>query len=189
MGTVGPEDGGVAVNDTESLRDLQSRVNALEAEQKILSRLYQYGHSLDYGLVDDWLDCFTNDATFELHFAGAVDRQMFPGRGGTVTQSGLKYSGRDALRSFVSSHSHAPEAFHKHLTLLPTIEVRDSDATAVSYSVRLDVATDGVIYIRGYGRYLDSLQLCDDGIWRIGNRVNEIEAIDLRPFSNRAEVK
>jgi hypothetical protein len=177
------------VNNAESVRDLQSRVNALEAERNILSRLYQYGHSLDYGLVDEWLDCFTSDATFELRFSDAVDPQIFPRRGGTATHSGLKYSGRDALRSFVSSHSRAPEVFHKHLTLLPTIKVGDSEATAISYSVRLDTAVDGVIYIRGYGRYLDSLHLCENGIWRIGNRVNEIEAIDLRPFLNRAEVK
>ncbi|MES2169519.1 MAG: nuclear transport factor 2 family protein, partial [Actinomycetota bacterium] len=80
--------------------DLEARVSALEDERSILRLLHRYGHSIDYGLADAWLDCFTADGIFEVLRANPA---------------GATYSGRDELRGFISQHSHAPDKWHKHV--------------------------------------------------------------------------
>ena len=42
------------------------RLAALEAERAILRTLYRYGHSIDYGLEQEWVDCFTEDGVFDV---------------------------------------------------------------------------------------------------------------------------
>jgi len=40
------------------VQELVRRLAALEAERAILRSLYRYGHSIDYGLEREWVDCF-----------------------------------------------------------------------------------------------------------------------------------
>ena len=45
--------------------DVESRLRALEDERAILDTLYAYAHSLDYGVRDEWGDCWSEDAVLE----------------------------------------------------------------------------------------------------------------------------
>jgi hypothetical protein len=138
---------------------LLARVEKLEDEHAILQRLYVYGHSLDYGDEDRWLDCFTADGSF------VVDR-------GADTRT--SYIGRAELAAFVRAHTRAPANWHKHLLVEPRIHCDGDRATASSYFVRLDGMSDGPV-VRSFGRYVDQL-IRDDGNWRIQQRVVEVEA-------------
>ena len=42
--------------------DIEQRLRKLEDEKAILDTLYAYGHHLDAGLEDAWIDCWTEDA-------------------------------------------------------------------------------------------------------------------------------
>jgi hypothetical protein len=65
--------------------------------------------------------------------------------------------------------------------LNPLIDVTDDVATASSYYVRLDEHPDGP-YIRVFGRYRDRLVRCQDGHWRIRERLAESESSAGRDF-------
>ena len=43
------------------LEELERAVENLQADQAIVRTLYSYSHALDYGLVAEFFDCFTND--------------------------------------------------------------------------------------------------------------------------------
>ena len=49
------------------LEQVMKRLDVLENERAILDTLYQYGHSLDYGLEEQYVDCFTSDGGRERH--------------------------------------------------------------------------------------------------------------------------
>ena len=49
--------------------ELESRLRVLEEERTILSTLYAYGHTIDYGLKAEWLDCFVEDAVYKLQMS------------------------------------------------------------------------------------------------------------------------
>ena len=46
--------------------DIESRLALLEAESAILKNLYRYGHAIDYGDEEAWVDCFTEDGVFDV---------------------------------------------------------------------------------------------------------------------------
>jgi hypothetical protein len=48
------------------VQELVRRLEALETERAILRTLYRYGHSIDYGLEQEWVDCFTEDGVFDV---------------------------------------------------------------------------------------------------------------------------
>jgi ketosteroid isomerase-like protein len=135
---------------------LEERLRLLEDERAILDRLYAYGHSLDYGRRDEWLDCWTEDAVL------AWPHETF--------------TGREAIGRAFDGHSHAPEAFHKHLLVEPRVRVSGDSATAESYFARLNDAPGGPV-VRSFGRYLDVLVRCADGAWRIRERRLERESL------------
>lgn len=136
----------------------------------MLQTLYRYGHSIDYGLEQDWLDCFTASGAFD------VRRRVFPA-------SSRRYEGREALAQFIALHSRAPQRWHKHMLITPMISVGGHEATARSYFTRLDASDDGTPYVRSFGRYLDELVKEPDGVWRFVERVAEVEAsaLEVRP--------
>lgn len=146
------------------LAELGSRLQRLENERDILQTLYRYGHAIDYGRRDEWLDCFQPTGSFEITLRGA--RRS-------------RYEGRDELQMFIERHTAAPAAYHKHLLIEPVVDVVDDDlATAASYFVRLDDDAAGAPKVHGFGRYLDRLTRSSDGRWRFVERIAEIEAFD-----------
>ena len=146
------------------LTALVERVGRLEAERAIADTLYAYGRGLDYGERDVFLNCFTDDADYR------VDMRI----GGEST---LHYRGQAELAEYYESHTHAPDAWHKHVTTNPSITIDGDTATTVSYFLRVDAATDdaGAAWILASGRYVDEFVRGDDGGWRIRSRRCEVE--------------
>ena len=148
--------------------DLRVQVAQLMAERAVLDTLYRYGHSIDYGLEEDWLDCFTAGGAFDVRYrVGAKPSRRF--------------EGYDDLASFIAAHSRAPHRWHKHLLLEPVIAIDGDRATARSYFTRLDAGDDGAPFVRAFGRYLDQLVRDPDGRWRFVERIAEVEAVAMNP--------
>lgn len=136
--------------------DVENRLRALEDERAILDTLYAYGHSLDYGVRDEWIDCWTPDAVLRWPHA--------------------TFEGREAIAGAFDAHSHAPEAFHKHFLVEPRVRIDGDTAVAESYFTRLNDSPSGPV-VRSFGRYLDVLVRCDDGRWRLSERRLERESL------------
>ena len=145
------------------IHDLETTVAILMAERSVLDTLYRYGHSIDYGLEDEWLDCFTADGVFEV-------------RGQTTDIPRRSYQGRDELARFVSQHTRAPDQWHKHLLIEPRITVDGASAKVCSYFARLDSTNTGRPFVHAFGRYRDELIREADGCWRFTERIAEVEA-------------
>jgi hypothetical protein len=133
------------------------RLQVLEDERAILNTLYRYAHCIDYGLQDEWVDLFTEDGVY--HRRGP----------------NIRHEGREELRKFIPTHTHAPQRYHKHVMVEPIITLNGDEATVVSYWTRLDDGPDGP-YLLGFGRYHDRLVRCPDGRWRFKERAIEREA-------------
>jgi ketosteroid isomerase-like protein len=136
--------------------DTEARLRALEDKDAILDRLYAYGHAIDYGLRDVWLDCWTPDAVL-----------AWPHE---------SYEGHEAILGAFDAHSHAPEAYHKHCLIEPRLRLDGDTAVAESYFARIDERPAGPL-LRSFGRYRDTLVRCDDGAWRIVERICERESL------------
>jgi ketosteroid isomerase-like protein len=135
---------------------LEARLQRLEDEREILDTLYKYGHSIDYGIREQWIDCWTEDAV--LHWPHAT------------------FTGHEEIGHAFDTHSHAPEAYHKHFLVEPRIRVDGDRATADSYFTRLNDSPSGPV-VRSFGRYRDVLVRCDDGRWRINERQLDRESL------------
>ena len=138
------------------MTSIESRLLALEDEQDILRTLYAYGHSIDYGLEADWINCWTEDAVLQ-----------WPNR--------PPLKGHDALRTAFRNHTHAPQAFHKHVIVEPRIDISGDRATVQTMFARLDRYPSGPA-VRSFGRDLDVLVRCKDGPWRFLERICPREA-------------
>lgn len=135
---------------------LEERVQELEDERAILRTLSSYGHALDYGLEDMWVDCWTGEAVLR-----------WPERPPIV--------GHAELIEAFRAHTHAPDRYHKHFVVDPLISLDGDSARATSLFARLDSYPDGPA-LKSFGRYIDRLVRCADGRWRITERVAEREA-------------
>jgi ketosteroid isomerase-like protein len=157
------------------MTDIERRLQYLEDEQAILDTLYGYGHGLDYGHEDAWIDCWTEDAILD-----------WPGR--------ALMRGHAELRAGFRKHTHAPQAFHKHVVVEPRIVIEGDRATVTSMYARLD-RYEGGPKIRAFGRYRDTLVRCKDGRWRLKERYPEIESIrkeapiGVEPFPDSLEAR
>jgi 3-phenylpropionate/cinnamic acid dioxygenase small subunit len=142
--------------------DLRDRLARLEDERAIVATLYRYGDALDHGDRDQFLDCFTPDAVYEV--------RMRLDAGNDFT-----HTGHDELRAYFDGHTHAPAAYHKHVTVNPMVTVRSGTAEAQSYFLRVDAPAAGPAVVLASGRYVDRLERDDDGRWRIRSRRCEVE--------------
>jgi len=146
-----------------SVAALAERVARMEDEREILATLYTYGRALDYGDRGGFLDCFTPDADYVV--------EMRVGAEGN-----FRFHGRDELGAYFDGHTHAPDAWHKHVTVNPSVSSAGDTATATSYFLRVDSApTSGPATVLASGRYTDELVRADDGKWRIRSRRCEVE--------------
>ena len=130
-------------------------------ERAILRTLYTYAQAIDYGEAARWTDCFTEDGIFQVDFAGDVPS--------------MRFVGRAALADFVANHPHAPEHLHKHLLLNPLIDIQGDQATVASYFEML-LEIDGLPQTYCFGRYLDRMSRCADGVWRFVERKAEVQS-------------
>jgi hypothetical protein len=142
--------------------DLRERLELLEDERAITKVLYRYGDSIDHGYRDEFIDCFTPDADY------VVDMRFDQSIGFTVR-------GHDVLGGYFDRHTHAPAAFHKHVTVNPSITVDGPAADVKSYFMRVDSPASGPAVVLASGLYLDRFARCPDGRWRIRSRTCEVE--------------
>ncbi|HTU28311.1 MAG TPA: nuclear transport factor 2 family protein [Solirubrobacteraceae bacterium] len=143
--------------------ELLARVAALEAERDILRTMYSYGHAIDRGDTQGWIDCFTEDGVF----AASSERPGYPP---------FHVEGRAALTDFHEQHTRPPGLWHKHLVIEPLIDVDGEQADVTSYFVVL-VEHDGRPTVRVFGRYTDHLRRDPDGRWRFAERRSSIESV------------
>src|SRR5450759_4439178 len=153
-------------------RSLETRLARLEEEHEILRTMYQYGHSHDYGPLDEFLDCFIDDAVLERR------RRDVPGQARPPRVN----VGRDGLVHYFGTHKRAPDLYYKHLVVEPWITVDGDEARVISYFVKIDEHPDGP-YIYAVVRYRDHLVRCPDGRWRFGHRVVETEDVLVKPWT------
>ena len=156
------------------LEALTARLRALEDERDILRALERYGHSIDYGLEQEWVDCFTEDGVYD--FPGMTEPLVvLPAA--ELDAKGMRFRGHPALAAFVATHSRPPEARHKHVVADQVVTLGDDPDTAraTSYFMRLD-DVDGERLITAFGRYIDRLRRCGDGRWRFTERIVELES-------------
>ena len=153
-----------------ALEDLAARLALLEDERAILRTLNAYGHAIDYGDEASWVDCFTEDGSFDV-------RARLPHQPNRLIQ------GRDELRAFIAGHTRAPELWHKHLLVEPFVEIDGDSATCASYLAVVMEHEDEPV-LRVFGRYRDRLVRCPDGRWRFLERIAEVESMrrGLPPF-------
>ena len=139
---------------------VEERLKALEDKRDILRTMYNYAHTLDYGDEEGFMDCWTEDAFL----------------GWSIIPGGLK--GRDRIREGFHVHTHAPDAWHKHMLAEPRITLAGDTATVQSMFFRIDPyeSSNGAPEIYAFGRYLDRLVRCQDGKWRFAERLVEKEA-------------
>ena len=152
------------------LAELERRLALLEDERNVLQRLYAYGHAIDYGDEAAWANCFAEDGVFDI-------RSRLPNRPHQVI------SGREAIRAFVSRHTRAPELWHKHMLVEPSIAIDGDTARSDAYFAVLMEHEEQPI-LRVFGRYRDRLVRDTDGEWRFLERIAEIESMraGLPPF-------
>src|ERR1700761_8805015 len=103
----------INMDDADRVQRLERRVQALEDERLVLDTLYAYGHSLDYGMRDEWLDVWTEDAEL-----------VWPH---------WTFNGQAEIARAFDDHSHAPEAYHKHLLIEPRVVLDGDEASVVRY--------------------------------------------------------
>jgi ketosteroid isomerase-like protein len=146
-----------------SVAALAERVARMEDEREVLATLYAYGSALDYGDRGGFLDCFTPDADY------LVEMRL-------GAEGNFRFHGHDELGAYFDGHTHAPDAWHKHVTVNPSVTSTGDTATATSYFLRVDSApTSGPATVLASGRYIDELVRADDGKWRIRSRRCEVE--------------
>jgi len=149
------------VTETSELA-LADRVAQLESERAIVATLYAYGNALDYGDRGSFLDCFTADADYE------VTMRLAP-------EGNFSFHGHDELTGYFDSHTHAPAAYHKHITTNAHVACHGDVADVTSYFIRVDSPASGPAVVLASGRYVDDFIRDDNGRWRIRSRRCEVE--------------
>ncbi|HEV3309755.1 MAG TPA: nuclear transport factor 2 family protein [Chloroflexota bacterium] len=162
----------------DQIAALTARVRELEDERDIRLTLERYGHSIDYGLEDQWVDCFTEHGVDDHRMANMPSewKSIFPFA--EFDSGGMRLVGRDALAAFIAMHTRPPKSLHKHL-VVDTVITRGLDpdkAESASYFLRVDEAGPDRI-ISAFGRYIDQLERCEDGRWRFSERRIELESL------------
>jgi 3-phenylpropionate/cinnamic acid dioxygenase small subunit len=148
----------------DELRLLTERLQRLEDERDIRDLMVRYAESLDYGDNAAWAACFAPDGLFDVRMRG---EPMF------------EHRGTEALATFASGHSHAPDVYHKHFLSVPSITFDGPDrASARTYFTMLHERPAGPIVLV-IGRYLDEL-LRIDSRWAFASRVVDMEALPPR---------
>jgi hypothetical protein len=155
----------------DELDDVLRRLAVLEAEREIVRTIYQFGHTIDYGLEEEWVDCFLPDGELDVWYGDRPPNRIARG---TRHAKGVLHRGHQQLAAWIAGHTRPPVRIHKHLYVEPRITLDGDTATSITYMTRLDVVL-GQPEVYAFGRYHDQWQRCDDGRWRLRHRTIEVE--------------
>jgi hypothetical protein len=123
-------------------------------ERDITGVMNGYCQAMDLGQHDRWLDCFTEDATYDV---------MLPD--GSYYQ---RLKGREDFKRFIAEYPVLPG--HKHVYVTPVFEVDHNARTAKVSAYWFMLAGDsGSAGISSLGRSTDRF-VWNDGRWRIAER-------------------
>src|SRR5262249_25475262 len=109
-----------------------------------------------------FLSCFTPDADYQ------VEKRLAP-------DGNFGFHGHAGLTQFFDGHTHAPDAYHKDITVNPDVRCDGDTAHATSYFMRVDSRGSGPAIVLASGRYVDELVRGVDGSWRIRSRRCQVE--------------
>jgi 3-phenylpropionate/cinnamic acid dioxygenase small subunit len=153
---------------------LVARVRVLEDERGILDTLHRYTRGIDRREPEDWAAVFTEDCVYELRSRHrATHRQE--GREALLQFLRTAVVGTERVFGDVEPVSPSDHVV-KHLCVDPRISLDGDAARVESYFAHLD-DLHGMPVLWTYGRYVDRLVRCDDGVWRIAERIVEQEAL------------
>ncbi|MGA8635362.1 MAG: nuclear transport factor 2 family protein [Candidatus Dormiibacterota bacterium] len=167
---------------TDPFVQISSRLSALEAERDIADTINRYSHAIDYGLADEWLDCFTADGAIEVR--STATRSPGDESGSPPLTHVGRHAGREELLKFIRVQSRPPAAWHKHVVTQTRIQLDGESATATSYLIRVDEYA-GRLQLYSMGRYIDTLVRSIDGRWRIAERIVDLELVSPAPEAPR----
>jgi hypothetical protein len=130
-------------------------------ERLIIRTMHRYCRSLDYGIEDEWLDCFTEDACYE-----------------TVLPNGdvwVQVRGHAELSAFLAQYPRPPAQAPRHVMVDPIIDLDGDEARVESAFLFLAQVPNGPPQVVAWGRYRDRLQR-QGSTWRIAERICDTEA-------------
>jgi 3-phenylpropionate/cinnamic acid dioxygenase small subunit len=122
--------------------------------ENVLDTIHRYCEAIDAQRRDEWLDCFADDALWEIRSPdGSVARSL---------------RGRAQLQEFFDGRTPPPS--QRHLITNTRVLVDGDRATSTSYffTTSLD---DGASKIGTVGQYADQLVRGADGVWRFTERI------------------
>ena len=135
-----------------SSSDRDAAVDRLLAEQEIRNLIARLAHLADDGDIEEYLDLWTEDATW--------------------TAEGVPHTGRDARRARIHAHradgTQGPGTSSRHLNTTLWVAVDSDEATAQSYYVYMRDATTAP-HVARTGRYYDTFRRTPDG-WKYAER-------------------
>jgi 3-phenylpropionate/cinnamic acid dioxygenase small subunit len=120
-------------------------------EEAVRRTLALYCQLCDDGRFEEWIDLYTDDATFSV--------------------MGRTYEGRAAIKAFMEK-AQPPEKRGKHLIGQSFVDLDAGAGTgeAVTDYTFIARTADGGYAITSAGRYHDTLARADDGTWRFASR-------------------
>ena len=140
----------------------ESELRVVLDERDIVRTMHRYCRALDSGSESEWLDVFTEDATYD-----------------TVLPDGAVYAHlttRDEFIAFLHAYPRPPVIAPKHVIVDPIIELDGDTARGESTFLFLIQAPGEAPRVMAWGRYIDHFRR-EGRAWRIASRVCETEAV------------
>jgi 3-phenylpropionate/cinnamic acid dioxygenase small subunit len=141
---------------------IDDELRALLDERAIIRTMHRYCRALDSGNEHEWLDVFTEDATYD-----------------TVLPDGGVYAHlttRDEFIAFLYAYPRPPVTAPKHVIVDPIIELDGDVALGESTFLFLNQTPGEMPRVMAWGRYIDKFRR-EGALWRISSRLCETEAV------------
>ncbi|MEA2661364.1 MAG: hypothetical protein QOH08_936 [Chloroflexota bacterium] len=140
--------------------ELEKRIEALEARDRIEETMNRYNRSADFGALEEWADCFMPDGTYETAYEdGHVESRA---------------TGTAELLKVVEASRRRNAGAGRHFIIAPDIVVDGDTATSTALMGTFTGIPDNV-RLKLFGRYFDVLKQCADGRWRFVSRRSELQ--------------
>ncbi len=138
-------------------QELEARIQKIEDIEEIKKLMWNYTYWLDYGELDNVLDCFDDNAVIDVQMRGGSEE------GDEAPLEGV-YEGKEMIKGFYSLVLPPKENFAvAHLLLNPVVTVEGEKAKGIFYLLE----PSGIIRAMwGQGRY-DMEFVRVSGSWKI----------------------